>query len=87
MIRSVTSDDIAIQVLSNEGAQCGTCATEPGDRTCSYCEGCRARYVAALRAAGWAPRGEIQEQLDKAMGELAAIRQQVAALTRRLAPR
>ena len=85
MIRTVTADDIAIQALSNEGAQCGTCGNEPGDRTCEYCEQCRARYVAALRAAGWAPRAEIQAQLDQAASELAAIKQQLDRLTRRAA--
>ncbi|MET7924769.1 hypothetical protein ABZT43_12385 [Streptomyces sp. NPDC005349] len=48
-------DDHAIQTLSNEGAQCGNCGDEPGDRNCPDCETCRRRYVTALRAAGWAP--------------------------------
>jgi hypothetical protein len=87
MIRSATADDLAIQVLSNEGAQCGTCGAEPGDRTCSYCEKARARYIAALRAAGWAPRAELQKQLDRVTRELGAIKQQMAALTRRIVPR
>ena len=87
MIRNVTADDIAIQVLSNEGAQCGTCGDEPGDRICPDCEKCRARYVAALRAVGWAPLSEIGEQLNKALTELAAIKQEIAALTRRVIPR
>lgn len=87
MIRNVTVDDIAIQVLSNEGAQCGTCGDEPGDRNCPDCEKCRARYVAALRAVGWTPPSEISEQLDKALAELAAIKHDMAALTRRLIPR
>lgn len=51
-------DDQAVQILSNEGAQCGTCGDEPGARTCPNCEKCRTGYVAALRAAGWAPRAE-----------------------------
>lgn len=51
-------DDQAVQILSNEGAQCGACGDEPGDRTCPDCEKCRAGYVAALRAGGWAPRVE-----------------------------
>jgi hypothetical protein len=49
------TDQRAIQALSNEGAQCGNCGDEPGDRDCSDCEKARAGYVAALRAAGWAP--------------------------------
>ena len=85
MIRTVTADDIAVQVLSNEGAQCGTCGNEPGNRTCEYCEKCRARYIAALRAIGWAPRDEIQGQLDQALTELAAIKRQLATLTRQAA--
>lgn len=48
-------DELAVQVLSDEGAQCGDCADQPGDRTCPDCEKCRRRYVASLRAAGWAP--------------------------------
>lgn len=71
-------DDQAIQILSNEGAQCGNCGDQPGDRTCPSCESCRSRYVAALRAAGWAPRSEIQQQLDQATTELAAIKKELA---------
>lgn len=52
-------DDVAVQVLSNEGAQCGDCGDQPGDRICPACERCRRWYVAALRAAGWAPRLEV----------------------------
>lgn len=52
------ADDHAVQVLSNEGAQCGVCGDQPGDRICPDCEKCRARYIAALRAAGWAPQAE-----------------------------
>ncbi|MEU1443064.1 hypothetical protein [Streptomyces mirabilis] len=51
-------NDRAVQILSNEGAQCGDCGDEPGDRICPDCEKCRARYVTALRAAGWAPQDE-----------------------------
>lgn len=80
MIRSITADDIAVQVLSNEGAQCGTCGEEPGDRTCRACESSRARYIAALRAVGWAPCSELQEQLDQARTELAALKRDLAAL-------
>lgn len=86
MIRNVTADDIAIQVLSNEGAQCGDCGDEPGDRICPDCERHRARYVAALRAVGWAPPSELREQLDKALAELAAVKQELAALARRVMP-
>ncbi|MFE1451930.1 hypothetical protein [Streptomyces olivaceoviridis] len=86
MIRTVSADDIAIQVLSNEGAQCGTCGDEPGDRRCEYCEKCRARYIAALRAVGWAPRSEIQEQLDQARRELDAMKRELASLTQAVAP-
>jgi hypothetical protein len=75
-------DDQAIQALSNAGAICGDCDSQPGDRTCPDCERCRRWYVAALRAAGWAPRQEIQDQLEKAKAELAAIRKDLnAALT------
>jgi hypothetical protein len=76
-------DDQAIQVLSDEGAQCGNCGDEPGDRCCPDCEKFRAGYVAALRAAGWAPRSEIQEQLDQATRELAAIKRQLTILTQK----
>ncbi|MBB1252893.1 hypothetical protein H3146_05865 [Streptomyces sp. OF3] len=54
------ADERAMQVLSNEGAQCGDwgrCGDQPGDRTCPDCERCRRRYVTALRAAGWGPLG------------------------------
>jgi hypothetical protein len=51
-------DDQAVQILSNEGAQCGSCGDEPGDRACPDCERGRIGYVAALRAAGWAPQVE-----------------------------
>lgn len=51
-------DDQAAQILSNEGAQCGSCGDEPGDRACPDCEKARAGYVAALRAAGWGPKAE-----------------------------
>jgi hypothetical protein len=74
-------DDEAIQILSNEGAQCGDCGDQPGDRCCPACEKFRAGYVAALRAAGWAPRSEIQQQIDRAQTELAAIKKQLVKLT------
>ena len=73
-------DDAAIQDLSNQGAQCGQCGDQPGDRICPDCERCRGWYVAALRAAGWAPRAELQAQLDQATTELAAIKETLAAL-------
>lgn len=73
-------DDQAIQALSNEGAQCGNCGDQPGDRVCPDCERCRRWYVAALRKAGWAPTGELQQQLDQARAELAAIKQDLTRL-------
>ncbi|GAA3591072.1 hypothetical protein [Streptomyces osmaniensis] len=73
-------DDAAIQALSEQGAQCGACGDEPGDRRCPDCERCRGWYVAALRAIGWAPRAELQTQLDQAKSELAAIKKQMADL-------
>lgn len=67
-------DDQAVQILSNEGAQCGSCGDEPGDRTCPDCEKCRARYVAALRAGGWAPRDQaLIEAAVQARAALAAL--------------
>jgi hypothetical protein len=78
-MNQITSlDDLAVQVLSNEGAQCGNCDDEPGDRNCPDCERCRRWYVAALRKAGWAPRSEIQDQIDQANTELAAIKKDLA---------
>jgi hypothetical protein len=85
-MKQITSlDDLAVQVLSNEGAQCGVCGDQPGDRTCPACEGCRLRYVAALRAAGWAPRLEVQQQIDQANTELAAIKKDLAGFATALA--
>lgn len=52
-------DNKAMQALSDAGAQCGNCVDQPGDRTCPDCEHCYQQYVAALRAAGWAPRAEV----------------------------
>jgi RecB family exonuclease len=79
---TVNLDDQAMQVLSIEGAMCGGyCGDEPGDRNCPDCERCRRDYLAALRKAGWAPRAEIQQQLDQAQTELAAIKKQLAGLT------
>ncbi|MEU0783477.1 hypothetical protein ABZ341_18125 [Streptomyces sp. NPDC006173] len=67
-------DDQAVQILSNEGAQCGACGDEPGDRACLDCEKCRAGYVAALRAAGWGPRDEaLIEAAVQARAALAAL--------------
>lgn len=80
MIRNATADDLAIQILSNEGAQCGVCGDQPGDRICPDCEKCRTRYVAALRAAGWAPRAELQQQIDHARTELAAVKKDLSRL-------
>ncbi|MFH8336925.1 hypothetical protein [Streptomyces sp. AM6-12] len=74
-------DDQAVQILSNEGAQCGVCGDEPGDRTCPDCEKCRARYVAALRAAGWAPRPE----RDAMAAEIRRLRAENNQLATRLA--
>jgi hypothetical protein len=58
------ADDHAIQILSNEGAQCGDCGDQPGDRICPDCERCRRWYVAALRKAGWAPISEAADVVD-----------------------
>ena len=77
MIDTTSADDHAIQVLSDEGAQCGVCGDQPGDRICPDCERCRGWYVAALRKAGWAPTAEIQQQLDQAIAELAALKKQI----------
>lgn len=74
-------DDQAIQALSDEGAMCGDCGDQPGDRTCPECERHRRRYVAALRKAGWIPAGELQHQLDQCQSELAAIKRDLAAFT------
>ena len=82
MLHIATADDAAIQALSNEGAQCGNCGSEPGDRTCPDCERCRRWYVAALRKAGWAPASEIQAQIDAATTELAAVKKQLAQLAK-----
>ena len=63
-------DDIAIQALSDQGAQCGDwgiCGDQPGDRVCPGCEKCRREYVEALRAAGWAPRAETLSQAADAV--------------------
>lgn len=73
-------DDAAIQILSEAGAQCGNCGDQPGDRICPDCEKYRRWYVAALRQAGWAPQSDIQQQINQANTELAAIKQQLAAL-------
>ncbi|MFI8792621.1 hypothetical protein [Streptomyces sp. NPDC055105] len=64
-------DDIAIQTLSNEGAQCGDCGDQPGDRICPACEKFRRSYVAALRAAGWAPRAETFEHAAAHLEQIA----------------
>lgn len=69
-------DDQAVQILSNEGAQCGSCGDQPGDRVCPDCEKVRAGYVAALRAAGWTPQverptsGPRVEQLEAILSEV-----------------
>lgn len=74
-------DDLAIQVLSNEGAQCGDCGDQPGDRICPSCEHFRSLYVAALRKAGWAPLAELQQHIDEVRTELAAIKKELADVT------
>ncbi|WP_406417979.1 hypothetical protein [Streptomyces sp. NBC_01614] len=71
------NDDRAIQVLSDQGAQCGDCGDQPGDRICPDCERCRGWYVAALRKAGWAP----QPEHDALVAEVRRLRDEVAALT------
>jgi hypothetical protein len=80
-VKTADWDNQAIQILSNEGAQCGVCGDQPGDRICPDCERCRRWYVAALRKAGWAPTGELQQQLDQARTELAAIKKELDGLT------
>ncbi len=80
-MRTADWDNQAIQILSNEGAQCGDCGDQPGDRICPACERGRGWYVAALRKAGWAPTGELQQQLEKARAELAAIKKELDGLT------
>jgi hypothetical protein len=74
-------DEAAMQALSNEGAMCGDCGDQPGDRNCPDCERCLGWYVTALRKAGWAPTAEIQQQIDQATTELAAIKKELADLT------
>jgi hypothetical protein len=69
------ADDHAIQILSNEGAQCGDCGDQPGDRICPDCERCRGWYVAALRKAGWAP----QPEHDALLAEVRRLRAELAA--------
>jgi hypothetical protein len=56
----MSADFRAMQALSDAGAQCGDCGDQPGDRICPDCERCYQEYVAALRAAGWVPREEVQ---------------------------
>lgn len=56
-------DDRAVQVLSISGAMCGVCGDEPGDRNCADCERVRRGYIADLRAAGWAPKGDALREL------------------------
>jgi hypothetical protein len=75
-------DDHAIQILSNEGAQCGACSDEPGERACPDCEKARARYVAALRAAGWASKAEreaLLAEIRRLRTELAEAREELCA--------
>ncbi|MGY4901128.1 hypothetical protein [Streptomyces sp. 900116325] len=59
----MSHDDKAMQALSDAGAQCGVCGDQPGDRTCPDCERCYRRYVEGLRAAGWAPRAEVLNEV------------------------
>lgn len=82
MIRPASPDDQAIQVLSNEGAMCGICGDQPGDRLCPDCESCRARYIAALRAAGWAPTAELQQQLAEVKKDLETLQHTVTGVRR-----
>jgi hypothetical protein len=73
-------DEIAIQALSDAGAICGDCGSEPGDRVCPDCERCRGWYVAALRAAGWAPGNEeLTVEVNRLRAELAQERQNYQA--------
>jgi hypothetical protein len=60
-------DNKAMQALSDAGAQCGVCGDQPGDRICPDCERCYRSYVAALRAAGWAPRAEVLAEAAAAL--------------------
>jgi hypothetical protein len=78
-------DNQAMQILSDQGAQCGDCGDQPGDRICPDCERCRGWYVQALRKAGWAPRAEIQQQLEAANTELSAIKRQLKDVTTSMA--
>lgn len=81
-MRLITNpDETALQALSDAGAVCGDCGDQPGDRVCPDCERCRRWYVAALRKAGWAPRAEIQQQIDQANTELAALKKQLNDLS------
>ncbi|MGW0948477.1 hypothetical protein ACWD4O_38805 [Streptomyces sp. NPDC002623] len=66
-------DELAVQALSNAGAMCGVCGDEPGDRRCPDCETCRRRYIAVLRAAGWAPLAEVQAELTAVKNNLAQL--------------
>lgn len=63
------TDDFAVQILSDEGAQCGDCGDQPGDRICPDCEKCRHRYVLALRAAGWGPATALIAEVQRLDGE------------------
>lgn len=85
MIRPAGPDDEAFQVLSNEGAMCGDwglCGDQPGDRICASCEKVRARYIAALRAAGWAPTAELQQQLAAVKKDLENLQHTVTGVPR-----
>lgn len=65
------ANDLAVQILSDEGAQCGDCGDQPGDRICPACEKCRRNYVLALRAAGWGPTGALIGEVQRLHAELA----------------
>lgn len=72
------TDDFAVQILSDEGAQCGDCGDQPGDRICPDCEKCRHRYVLALRAAGWGPTTALIGEVQRLSTELAKVAEFVA---------
>lgn len=80
------TDDFAVQILSDEGAQCGDCGDQPGDRICPDCEKCRHRYVLALRAAGWGPTGAFIAEVQRLAGELAERTEELAFLHRSTLP-
>jgi hypothetical protein len=72
------TDDFAVQILSDEGAQCGDCDDRPGDRACPDCEKTRIDYVQALRAAGWGPTTALIAEIQRNYGALVKVDEFVA---------